>query len=85
MFIYFISVIIWSQDANIRNQKVIDDFSYGDHEGLEPNLPGVGSSREEEKISESNVGFQLLKKFGWKGDGEGLGKSGQGEGCTAYD
>lgn len=60
------------KEANVRNQKVIDDFDFSEDSstvGPPVSVDGI--------IGESNVGFQLLKKFGWK-DSEGLGKLRQG-------
>jgi hypothetical protein len=65
------------QDANLHNQSLIDAYAHNpelflvDNDGVD--RTGTGPDGE---LGESNLGFQMLKKLGWRD--AGLGKEEQG-------
>jgi G-patch domain len=48
-----------------------------DHHQDKSSLPDV-SDYKEFKLKEDNIGYQMLQKLGWKGEGTSLGPSGSG-------
>jgi hypothetical protein len=73
------------QDANLNNQSLIDAYAHNPELFLADDRVAEGYDRSgalgpDSELGEGSVGFQMLKKMGWKDTSAGLGKEEQGAG-----